>query len=141
MVSTTLADLDQLDIEALKALVISKSESLDSHAQQIEHLKLVIEKLRRMLFGTKSEKISIQLEQVELQLEETESTQAAEQVSAENPVVTDKSKPSRKPLPAHLPREVITHHPEHDCCPRLRWIVAQLRRGRGRSSGVHSGKL
>jgi len=117
MVSTTLADLDQLDVEALKALVIAKSESLDSHAQQIEHLKLVIEKLRRMLFGTKSEKISIQLEQLELQLEETKSAQAADEVNAERPVVKTKLKPARKPLPAHLPREVITHHPGHDCCP------------------------
>ena len=88
MVSTTLADLDQLDIEALKALVIAKSE-----------------------------KISIQLEQLELQLEETESAQAADEVNAERPVVKTKLKPARKPLPAHLPREGITHHPGHDCCP------------------------
>jgi transposase len=118
MVSTAIADLDQLDIEALKALVIAKCENLDSHAQQIEHLKLIIEKLRRMLFGSKSEKVSIQLEQLELQLEETESVQATDEVSAERPVVdTPKSRPSRKPLPAHLSREVITHHPEQDCCP------------------------
>ena len=51
MVSAALPDLDQLDIEALKTLVIVQSEKLDSHAQQIEHLKLVIEKFRRMMFG------------------------------------------------------------------------------------------
>jgi transposase len=28
-----------------------------------------------------------------------------------------KSKPFRKPLPEHLPREVVTYLPEHDCCP------------------------
>ncbi len=121
MVSTTLADLDQLDIEALKALIVEQQvqhlETLSSKTQQIEHLKLVIEKLRRMLFGAKSEKISSQLEQLELQLEETESAQAADEVSTERPAVATKLKPSRKPLPAHLPREVITHHPEHDCCP------------------------
>jgi transposase len=99
-------------------LVIAKCENLDSYVQQIEHLKLVIEKLRRMLFGSKSEKVSIQLEQLELQLEETESAQAADEVSAERAVVdTPKFRPSRKPLPAHLSREVITHHPEQDCCP------------------------
>ena len=114
-------DLDQLDIEALKALIVEQQvqhlETLSSKTQQIEHLKLVIEKLRRMLFGAKSEKISIQLEQLELQLEETESAQAADEVSTERAAVATKLKPSRKPLPAHLPREVITHHPEHDCCP------------------------
>src|SRR5664279_4459733 len=112
MVSTALPDLDQLDIEALKVLIVERHdvhvEALSSQAQQIEHLKLVIEKLRRMLFGSKSEKVSIQLEQLELQLEETESAQAADEVSAERAVVdTPKFRPSRKPLPAHLSREVI----------------------------------
>jgi transposase len=119
MVFTALPGLDQLDIEALKTLVIEQSERLDSHAQQIEHLKLVIEKFRRMMFGSKSEKITIQLEQLELQLEETETAQAADEENTEQPVAEarPKSRPARKPLPAHLPREVITHHPEQDCCP------------------------
>ena len=51
MTDAALADLDSLDKETLKALLIrERSSSL----QQIEHLKLVIEKLRRMLFGVKS---------------------------------------------------------------------------------------
>jgi hypothetical protein len=79
-----LSDLDALDIEALKALVLSQHQEkqrqlteltrlreehqaeLAAHAQQIEHLKLVVEKLRRMLFGRKSEKLSLQLDQLEL---------------------------------------------------------------------------
>jgi hypothetical protein len=66
MVPAPLPDLDALDPEALKALVMAKhSESLQqqqqltSHAQEIEHLKLVIEKYRRMVFGRKSEKLSL----------------------------------------------------------------------------------
>jgi hypothetical protein len=100
MVATALPDLDQLDIEALKALVVVQSERLDSHAQQIEHLKLVIDKLRRMMFGSKSEKITVQLEQLELQLEETETAQAADEASTEQPAAEAKpnSRPSRKPL-------------------------------------------
>jgi hypothetical protein len=98
MVATALPDLDQLDIEALKALVVVQSERLDSHAQQIEHLKLVIDKLRRMMFGSKSE--TVQLEQLELQLEETETAQAADEASTEQPAAEAKpnSRPSRKPL-------------------------------------------
>jgi len=57
-----LPDLDQLDIEALKALLIAKhNESIEqfkSDAELIEHLKLVIEKYRRMIFGRKSEKLT-----------------------------------------------------------------------------------
>ena len=125
MVSTTLPDLDQLDVEALKALVVERHEllveTLSSQTQQIEHLKLVIEKLRRMMFGSKSEKVTIQVEQFELQLEETETEQAAAEENTAASVSEDKprskSRPSRKPLPAHLPREVIRHEPGQDCCP------------------------
>jgi hypothetical protein len=105
MVSTTLPDLDQLDIEALKVLIVERHEllveTLSSQTQQIEHLKLVIEKLRRMMFGSKSEKVTIQVEQFELQLEETETEQAvagentAASVSEDKP--RSKSRPSRKP--------------------------------------------
>jgi transposase len=116
-----LPDLDQLDNEALKALVVAQRESLDSHTQQVEHLKLVIEKLRRMIFGAKSEKVLVQVEQFELQLEDAETEQAAAEEKFEAPAAEAKpqlpSRPSRKPLPAHLPREVVTHLPGHDCCP------------------------
>jgi transposase len=121
----TLPDLDQLDNEALKALVVEQREqhlkALSSKTQQVEHLKLVVEKLRRMIFGAKSEKAVIQVEQFELQLEETETEQSAAkeeiEASASEVKPSPKSRPSRKPLPAHLPREVVTHHPDQDCCP------------------------
>jgi transposase len=121
----TLPDLDQLDIRALKALVVEQREqhlkTLSSKTQQVEHLKLVIEKLRRMIFGAKSEKVVIQVEQFELQLEEAETEQAAAEEKFEEPVAETKplpkARPSRKPLPAHLPREVVTHLPAQDCCP------------------------
>jgi hypothetical protein len=63
-----LPGLDALDIAALKVLILSQHEEkkrqltalaqlreepqaeLAAHAQQIEHLKLVVEKLRHMLF-------------------------------------------------------------------------------------------
>jgi transposase len=109
-----LPDLDRLDNEALKALVVEQT-------QQVEHLKLVVEKLRRMIFGAKSEKAAIQVEQFELQLEETETEQAAAEEEIEAPALEAepalKSHPSRKPLPVHLPREVVTHLPGQDCCP------------------------
>lgn len=78
-----------------------------------------MEKLRRMLFGRKSEKLSIQLDQLELQLEEMEAIDAA---LASVPVCdeqTDKSgsTPARKPLPEHLPRQIVTHEPKESCCP------------------------
>jgi hypothetical protein len=56
MVPASLPDLDGLDLEAMKALVIAKhNESIEQHKElilsthEIEHLKLVIEKYRRMI--------------------------------------------------------------------------------------------
>jgi transposase len=134
MISASLPDLDALDIEALKALVIAKHRQLQerntqliSRAQEIEHLKLVIEKYRRMIFGRKSEKLTGQLEQLEFALEELETAQAAEEAAqdaseaAQPPSTGTDSKPrcrpARKPLPEDLPREVVTHLPAHNSCP------------------------
>lgn len=125
------ADLSALDRVALEALVAAQQkeiltrdealttqqEKLLSRDNEIEHLKLVIAKLRRMIFGTKSEKVSREIEQLELKLEELESQQA-ERVTAATPTSTPaKAKPVRRPLPEHLPREVHTHLPAEDGCP------------------------
>jgi len=131
MISAALPDLVALDMEALKALVIAQhSELLDqrkSNAQETEHLKLVIEKYRRMIFGRKSEKLTGALEQLESRLEELETEQAADEAAqaateATQPSSTRtdskrRSRPARKPLPEDLPREVVNHLPAHSCCP------------------------
>ena len=151
MVVTALPDLDQLDAEALKALLIAghnqlleqratlaalhaeldehrqtltaQSEQLRSSSERIEHLKLLVDKMRHMIFGKKSEKVVVQLEQLEFQLEDLESTQAEAEAMAEaaapanTPVREQKARPARKPLPGHLPREVVSHLPSGDCCP------------------------
>ena len=151
MVVAALPDLDQLDAEALKTLLIAghnqlleqratlaalhaeldahrqtltaQSEQLRSSSEQIEHLKLLVDKMRRMIFGKKSEKVVVQLEQLEFQLEDLESTQAQAETAAEaatpsnTPVREQKARPARKPLPGHLPREVVSHLPSGDYCP------------------------
>ena len=59
-----LPDLDTLDPAALKAMIYSQHAELLSHQSQIEHLKLLIAKLRRMQFGRSSEKVERQIEQL-----------------------------------------------------------------------------
>src|SRR5205814_1032699 len=151
MDAAPLPDLDELDRETLKALLVAHQEELrsltvshedelrsleaelESHRQalsqqdeqlrssseQIEHQKLVIEKLRRRLFGVKSEKIVIQLEQLELHLEELECSQAESEAAVERvrPAAEPKTRSRRKPLPEHLPREVVSHSFRGDSCP------------------------
>ena len=122
MFATSFPDLDSLDLEAAKALLIAQHESytatLSSRSTEIEHLVLLVEKLQRMLFGTKSEKVLRQIEQLELQLEELQAANAIEEraaaTSAARPMA---AKPFRRPLPEHLPREIHTHMPDHEACP------------------------
>jgi transposase len=118
----SLPDLDALDPAALKAMLLSHHEqytaALNSRSSEIERLMLLVEKLRRMLFGTRSERVLRQIEQLELQLEELNSANAVEELQttapAERPAA---ARPFRRPLPEHLPREIHTHMPGHDACP------------------------
>jgi transposase len=123
MPASILVDLDTLDPEALKALVRTQHDQLSSRASEIAHLKLLLDKLQRMLFGAKSEKIIRQVVQLELQLEELEACRGEEEVVA--PLLAEEaaqagacsSRSSRRSLPEHLPREVETHLPDTSCCP------------------------
>jgi transposase len=118
----SLPDLDALDPAALKVLLLAHHEqytaTLSSRVSEIERLVLLVEKLKHMLFGRRSEKVLRQTEQLELQLEELSAADAIEEkrvaVKAERPAP---AKPFRRPLPEHLPREVHTHMPSHDACP------------------------
>jgi transposase len=102
-------------------------------ALEIEKLKLQVAKLRRMQFGRSSERISRQIEQLELRLEELESGAAEDTAKADagdapapNP---ERAKPKRKPLPDHLPREEVVHQPAADgacTCPACGGSMAKL---------------
>jgi transposase len=115
-----LPDLDTLGIEALKALVVAKQSELDSRQTEIESLKLLILKLKRMQFGPRSEKFARDIAQLELQLEDLEANQAAVEPSLMQPArMSEKAarKPARRPLPPELPREVETIAPKQEACP------------------------
>jgi len=122
MVAAALPDLDSLDLEAMKALLIAQHErytaTLTSRASEIERLVLLVEKLQRILFGTKSEKVLRQIEQLEFQLEDLQVASAIEELQAAPPAERPTTaKPFRRPLPEHLPREIHIHMPGHDACP------------------------
>ncbi|KFX64003.1 transposase [Burkholderia sp. K24] len=97
---------------ALQETVDSQQAALVSRAAEVEHLKLLIAKLRRMQFGRKSEKLDRQIEQLELRLEELETDEGAAPVEIPKTPRTAVEQTPRKPLPEHLPREIQTHLPE-----------------------------
>jgi transposase len=122
MLAAALPDLDSLDLQAMKALVIAQhehySKTLSSRATEIERLTLLVKKLQQMLFGRKSEKVLRQIEQLELQIEDLVVASAIEEAQAVVPKERPApAKPFRRPLPEHLPREVHTHMPGHEACP------------------------
>lgn len=124
-----LPDLDALGPAALKAMILAQQDhfkaqherytaTLTSRASEIERLALPVEKLQRMLFGAKSEKVLRQIEQLEFQLEDLQAASAIEEAHAVPPAERPAAaKPFRRPLPEHLPREVHTHLPGHEACP------------------------
>lgn len=106
------------DIETLKRLIIDQQTRLAERDHEIEHLKLLIAKLRRLQFGRSSEKLDAKISQLELLVEELEANRAsraarAPEVPAAKP--EQKERPTRRPLPERLPRETVEHTPACTC--------------------------
>jgi transposase len=112
------------------ALAVAKAKASDDEAL-IAHQQLQIEKLRRQLYGQRSERTVRLLDQMELAFEELESAATEDEIAAERAVAktTDvaafiRKRPARRPFPAHLPRErMVEPGPTVCLCcggPRLR---------------------
>ncbi|MGB8842160.1 MAG: IS66 family transposase zinc-finger binding domain-containing protein, partial [Aliidongia sp.] len=125
------------DLETLRAALmaaqaraeIAEAEAARVAAQAsagealIAYLRLEIEKLKRELYGQRSERKARLLNQLELQLEElgataSEDELAAEQAAAKTTQVNafTRAKPRAKPFPDHLPRERVVL-PGPTVCP------------------------
>jgi transposase len=131
---TTLPDLNLLPAEALKALIRAQHEQLLSRESEIEHLKLLLAKLQRMQFGRKSEKLTQQIEQLELRLEELQSRSTESASQPESPLaamapsllISPPAKSARRPLPDHLLRQTQRHEPKESACPDCGGRLRQL---------------
>lgn len=104
---------------------MARQEAEASNAEAIiAAMKLMIEKLRRELYGQRSERKARLINQLELQLEEleadaTEDELAAGQAAAKTTTVKAfaRKRPARKPFPEHLPRErSVVPAPESCAC-------------------------
>ena len=102
---------------------LSYAQATGSSAEAlIARLRLEIEKLRRALYGVRSERKERLLDQLEMQLEDVEADAIEDELTAEraaSPTVVqsfERRRPARKPFPEHLPRErVVIAAP--DSCP------------------------
>ena len=126
--------------EAVAALAVARAAQSDDQAL-ILHLQLMIEKLKRALYGHRSEKTVSLIAQMELQLEELHASAAQDEITAEaaaDKTVGDstavagfeRKRPTRKPFPEHLPRErhIIAGPTACKCCggERLRKISERI---------------
>ena len=110
------------------AEAVGAKADLTSTEALIAHLKLAIEKLRRALYGSRSERQARLLDQMELELEELEAAASEDAIAAEvaaaqaSRTIPLRKRPSRRPFPEHLPRErvVIAAPQACPCCGSAR---------------------
>src|SRR6516165_5082108 len=108
------------DTDALKAALIEARAKLSGAEALIEHLQLLIAKMKRELFGPRAERTQLLLDQLELQLEELAAAAAEDQAKADAAggieVQGFTRARTRRDFPAHLPRRRIVH-PAPTACP------------------------
>jgi len=121
------------DINTLKAMIVERDKmmldlrkQLTGHAVEIEQLKLLITKLKRMQFGRKSEKLDREIEQLELKLEDLETGAVDASASDAKTTKQQRNNVPRKPLPDHLPRDEKIHLPAVEACPTCGGNLRQL---------------
>lgn len=108
------------DKDALKAALIEARARLSGAEMLIEHLQLVIAKMKREMFGPRSERSQRLLDQLELELEELAAASAEDEAKAEAASIEvqgfTRRKATRRDFPADLPRRRVVH-PAPTSCP------------------------
>ena len=105
-------------------LALARARNADD-AATIARQNLEIAKLKRQIYGPRSERTARLLDQMELELEELEAAASEDEIAAEraaaqttNVTAFTRKRPSRQPFPAHLPRErvAVPAPTACDCC-------------------------
>ena len=130
-------DISSDDIFLLKqrlaeqeALIHALQEKLSNREREIDHLQAQLDKLRRMNFGSRSEKVSRRIAQMEadlnrLQKESDTLTGRVYDPAVQRPLRQTRT---RKPFPESLPRDEKRLLPAAPCCPNCgRSLTMNLR--------------
>src|SRR6202051_2999371 len=108
------------DKAAVKPALIETCAKLVGAEALIEHLQLVIAKMKREMFGPRSERSQRLIDQLELQLEELAAAAAEDATKAETARVQvqgfTRRPATRRNFPADLPRRRVVH-PAPTSCP------------------------
>jgi transposase len=107
------------DVETLQRMVrtlATDRANLTEAQAEIERLRLIVQKLQRSQFGRRAERLDD--DQLQLGFEDVNTDIARVEASLPSATVkTQRSRPDRPSLPAHLPREDIRLDLEHQACP------------------------
>jgi transposase len=108
------------DKDALKVALIETRAKLSGAVAMIEHLQLVIAKMKREMFGPRSERSQRLIDQLELQLEELAAGVGEDAAKSEAPGIAvqghTRQKATRRNFPDDLPRRRIVQ-PMPATCP------------------------
>ncbi|WP_436408948.1 colicin Ia central receptor-binding domain-containing protein [Escherichia coli] len=128
-------DISSDDIFLLKqrlaeqeALIHALQEKLSNREREIDHLQAQLDKLRRMNFGSRSEKVSRRIAQMEadlnrLQKESDTLTGRVYDPAVQRPLRQTRT---RKPFPESLPRDEKRLLPAAPCCPNCGGSLSYL---------------
>lgn len=126
------------DINALKRLLAEQEalnrallEKLNEREREIDHLQAQLDKLRRMNFGSRSEKVSRRIAQMEADLnrfrkraiESDTLTGRVYDPAVQRPLRQTRT---RKPFPESLPRDEKRLLPAAPCCPNCGGSLSYL---------------
>ena len=117
---------------------------LTGQRELITRLRLQLARLRRMQFGRSSERLASEADQLELALEDLETDAPAAREPGDPPAdegaveCPERRKPARRPLPDHLPREIVEHGAQLCTCPDC-GAALPSRRGRHRGARLRAG--
>ena len=119
MSAAVISDPDRdTQIAALTAALATAKAELAARDLLIETLRVQIARMRRMAFGASSEKLSAEIAQLELALEELEA--AAVVTAVVTAIVSPVPKADRpvpvRALPDHLPRDEVVVEPVSGTC-------------------------
>jgi transposase len=114
----------QAELARKELQIAANAAEIHAKTLHIEKLKAQLAVLRRARFGRSSEKLDRDIEQLELLIGglEEDGAEAEAKASARGGDPTrnhaparERRQPVRRPLPAHLPRETVTHEPACTC--------------------------
>lgn len=123
------------DIDELKRLLAEQEalnrallEKLNEREREIDHLQAQLDKLRRMNFGSRSEKVSRRIAQMEADLKQLQKESDILTGRVDDPAVQRplRQTRTRKPFPESLPRDEKRLLPAASCCPECGGALSYL---------------